>query len=148
MMVPLDLKADVRVQVEFYALLTNETVKVLVVEAKGETGIGSASNADATYITAMAVAGLISWSPSALIFDFRELTYEWGDQFLNTLSAGDFARTGSALPTAVVVSGKCRAGFESLISDEMFDEDPSDWLFESVPEATSAVLARPRSDLC
>jgi hypothetical protein len=147
-MVPLDLTTGVRVQVRFYALLTKETVEVLVVEAKGETGVGSASNADAIYIEAMAVAGLISWSPSALVFDFRELTYEWGDHFTSTLSAGRFVQTCNTLPTAVVVSGKCREGFESLISDEMFDEDPSDWLFQSLEAATSAVLERPRSDLC
>lgn len=123
--------------------LPTERGSVLIVTVRGRTGIGCGSNGDAAYIEAMARAALCMIQPSALVFDFREFEYEWGDMMAATLGAGDQQYVDSEFPTAVVVSDLCRKGLTSLVSDEMFAK-PDDWLFESLESAVDFVDRRRR----
>ena len=108
---------------------------------------------------AVAAAGLEAWEPSALIFDFSELDYVWGDMLQGVLGAGrgkvhwvhlvssesiseGFDFKNGDLPTLVVVSDRCRIAVRSLIEQEM-SEDPEKWMFDSLEAAISA-MPQPR----
>lgn len=127
------------IQVEFFTGLLPSAGDLLVVKCSGECGYGSGSNDDCTFMAAMTKAGLEAFSPSILIFDFRQLRYEWGDQMLRVLAAGDGQFIDQPFPTAVVVSDLCREGLSSLVRDEMFGEKVEDWLFDSLSDAVQVV---------
>jgi hypothetical protein len=137
---PFDLAIGVNVVVSFSttALPSANHCDVLIVSAHARTGIGSGNNLDAAYIQAMARAALTMNRPAALIFDFRDFEYEWGDMMCATLAAGDKQYVNSVFPTVVIVSDKCRKGLTSLIKEEM-QANPADWLFEDFESALEAV---------
>jgi hypothetical protein len=131
----------------------DETVMcALIVQFAGTYRTGSAGNADARYMTAVASAGFEAWQPQGLVFDLRELKYEWGDRIERLIGFG--RGKGSTLeamlmgkerelkdtdiPVAIVTSALCRVGLEGLIRGEM-GQDPRIWLFDSVEDALLAI---------
>jgi hypothetical protein len=123
----------------------------LIIRFVGQYGVGHIGNPDAIYMTAVASAGLDAWHPNRLVFDFRELEYTWGDMLDSVLRAGkgrvsvlELICSGKSsglkdmqprdIPTAVVVSDKCREAVTSLLVQEM-REDPAKWLFDSLQAA-------------
>lgn len=112
--------------------------EILVVRFEGTCGYGSGSNGDCVYMAAMTQAGLTAFEPLALVLDMRGLSYEWGDMMGHVLAAGSDQYVDAPFPTAVVVSDRCREGLTSLVQDEM-DEEPEEWLFESLELACQAV---------
>ena len=126
----------------------------LIIRFVGQYGVGCKGNGDAAYMNAVASAGLAAWNPNRLILDFRELEYVWGDMLTSVLCVGDgrvryLELLGSGIadpkdmqpgniPTAVVISDKCREGITSLLVQEM-REDPAKWLFGSLEGALAAV---------
>jgi hypothetical protein len=71
---------------------------ILVIQYAGRYGYGSAGNGDATFMCAMARAGLSAFDPFGMIHDLSELDYEWGDRLEELLTIGpDAADPGSAL---------------------------------------------------
>src|SRR5262245_57191729 len=62
---------------------------LLVVKFKGKYRYGSSGNPDATFMSAMAEAGIVAWGPAGLILDLSELAYEWGDQLEEVFAAGE-----------------------------------------------------------
>jgi hypothetical protein len=74
-------------------------------------------------------------SPEALVFDFRDLRYEWGDQMAELLG-----RWG--VPFAVVTSPLNAPGLSTLVSSELFNDDPNSVLFTSLEQALAAVQAQ------
>jgi hypothetical protein len=133
--------SDVKVAFFTCPLPSKSYCEALIVRCTGECGFGSNSNADAQFMTAMVKAGLAAWEPVALVLDLRELKYQWGDQMLGVLCAGEgYYYDWSSPPTAVVVSGLCRDGLTSLIEKEMGgNQRAADWLYESIEDAVSAV---------
>lgn len=67
--------------------------------------------------------------PDALILNFRELKYNWGDEMARTLSDASW-RDGDEFPIAIVASDLNRVGLTSLLQDEM-DCEVSTWLSDS-----------------
>lgn len=98
---------------------------ILIVAFHGKYRYGSAGNADADYMRAMAEAGIYSTSPTALVLDFSELAYEWGDKIDWVLNTGTDQYGDSFFPMAVVVDDGCADGLQSLIRG-MDSEDPID----------------------
>jgi len=97
--------------------------------------------------SAIIMAGLEAWQPSALILDFRGLVYEWGDQMESVLLAAERWSEGTwpvgdgapaQFPMAVVVSEHNRQGLESLLT-AMMDLEPRALLFDSIDAAAGAL---------
>lgn len=98
---------------------------ILIVAFHGKYRYGSTGNADADYMRAMAEAGLYATSPTALILDFSELAYEWGDKIDWVLNSGTDQYGDAFFPMVVVVDEGCAGGLQSLIRG-MNSEDPID----------------------
>ncbi|MBN9519395.1 hypothetical protein J0H58_12875 [bacterium] len=107
----------------------------LILEFSGVYGWGSQGNGDADFIAAIKAAALEVLHVEAVVFDFREMSYEWGNRIWEVLHCrrpdGD-----TSLPVAMVISDECRPGFagctkmvppmfESLEQALRFVEGPS-----------------------
>lgn len=92
--------------------------QALIMTFKGHYGHGSGGNRDARYMTAMTRAAVEFSAPDALVFDFSELAYVWGDMMEAVLGAGQDRWDDEGLPLAVVVSDRCEPGLRSLLADE------------------------------
>jgi hypothetical protein len=120
-------------------------------------GVAANDGADAgtyRFIAASVLAGLEAWDAAALVLDFRELSYAWGDGMADALRAGErwhqpraadaqllnifCVRGTDRFYTAVVASPKCREGLTSLLRDEMYEE-PVRWLFDSLDAALASL---------
>jgi hypothetical protein len=112
--------------------------EAIIIAFEGEYGYASAGNGDADFMAAMTHAALAAWSPSALIFDLREMTYEWGDAIVRALAAGEGRYIDAQFPTAIIVSPRNRDGLTTLIRDEIW-QDPADWLFDTMEDAILTV---------
>lgn len=127
-------------------------LEALIIRFVGSYGKGSSGNDDASYMLAIAAAGIEAWRPNALVFDMRAFAYVWGDRLQNVLGIGrqkvdtlEDVLLGKKtdlkkydIPTAIVVSDLCREGVESLVREEM-RRDPRLWLFETIDKALKAV---------
>jgi hypothetical protein len=60
----------------------------LVLQFSGVYGVGSAGNSDATFMRVITLAALSAWRSDAVVFDFRELTYEWGNSIWSLFGHG------------------------------------------------------------
>ena len=100
--------------------------RVLVAKFSGVSGHGCANNGDAKYMSAMTTAAIFLWSPSAVLFDLRELEYEWGDLMAEVLDIPACHR----LPATAIISDLNKIGLTSLVSSEL-GMDPNEILFDS-----------------
>jgi hypothetical protein len=94
----------------------------LILEFSGSYRWGSKGNADANYISAIKAAALAVLHVHAVVFDFRNMAYEWGNRIWNVLAS---SRSGGRayLPAAIVISDRCRKGFSTCsgMVPPMFD---------------------------
>ena len=116
-------------------------MKALVAEFRGECGYGSGSNADAAFMAGIVKAAQEAWPASALILDWRQLEYEWGDEIGKPIDAFGTCRVDGkniSAPTAVIISDLNRVGLTSLVKQEM-GGNTDELLFNSLEEALVAV---------
>jgi hypothetical protein len=106
-------------------LPSSDHLDALVMKFNGVCGHGSGGNGDAAYMTAVTVAAISFAEPFALIFDFSELEYVWGDMMANVLSAGEDRWEDHEMPMAIVVSDRCEPALRSLLLKEMGIKDLS-----------------------
>ena len=85
----------------------------LVLEFSGKYGLGSEGNTDADYIDAIKAAALAILNVEAVVFDFRNMSYEWGNRIWNVLQVNRPDDESGGLPVAMVISDKCCKGFSS-----------------------------------
>lgn len=88
----------------------NPTALLLIFS--GTYGWGSQGNSDADFIAAIKAAALEVLHVHAVVFDFREMQYEWGNRIWNVLPCRQ-PDGGDSLPVAIVISDQCRKGFSS-----------------------------------
>jgi phage major head subunit gpT-like protein len=122
-------------------LISWPNMKALVAEFRGECGHGSGSNADAAFMAGIVKAAQEAWPAAALILDWRQLKYEWGDEIVKPIDALGTRRVGDKsinAPAAVIISDLNRVGLTSLVKQEM-GENPDELLFNSLEEALAAV---------
>jgi len=96
----------------------------LVLEFVGRYGHGSGGNDDATFMRAITLSAISAWDAGAVLFDLRELDYEWGDEIWSVFGSQSIPPAMLEEPQALIVSDRCREGF-STCSDmvpEMFDD--------------------------
>jgi hypothetical protein len=97
----------------------------LVMKFTGVYGYGSRGNGDAEYMTAVTRAAISFTDPFALIFDFSQLSYEWGDMMGKVLSSSYDRWENDEMPIAIVVSDLCETAIKSLLTDDLLMEDLS-----------------------
>lgn len=115
---------------------------------------------NAAFLSAMAAAYIEISRCVGVIWDYRQLRYEWGDRMADVLLASQQSRHWSAirllghitasprlrasrmlpemLPLRIVTSGLCDAGFRSLLSVEQFG-NPQDILFQTPDDAVASI---------
>lgn len=96
---------------------------VLIMKFSGVYGIGSKGNGDAQFMTAMTKAAISYTAPFGLIFDFTDLSYQWGDRMSDVILAGEHHWADAEMPFAIVVSDKCVEAMTSLLKVELDMDD-------------------------
>jgi hypothetical protein len=99
--------------------------RALILEFSGKYRYGSEGNADADFIEAMKAAAVAYIGPEAIVYDFRGMSYEWGNRIWNVLPTRYQAGSEETyLPTAMVVSEMSRRGFSTCAGmvPPMFDD--------------------------
>lgn len=115
--------------------------RILVVSFTGEYPPGSLGNAHGAYIATCTLHGLHAFDAYAVILDFRELTYSWGNTLLQVFQdVGQFKDCGNdpgspPFPVAVVTSEKCRDAFLTLVTPS--GRKTPKWHFEKLDLAIS-----------
>lgn len=119
-------------------------LNALVMKFTGAYGYGSSGNGDAEYMTAVTRAAIYFTSPFGLIFDFSQLSYEWGDMMGQVLSSGKDQWVNDEMPIAIVVSDLCETAIKSLLTDDLLMEDLS-LVYHSLESALAYVDEKKRS---
>jgi hypothetical protein len=119
----------------------------LVLRFAGVYGVGSAGNGDAEFMRVITRAALEAWHCHAVVFDLRELAYDWGDAIWRVFGRGIRSSGVEDLPCALVVSDLCRGGFSTCrgLVPPMFDDLESALAF--VAEPARAELERMFAEL-
>ena len=107
----------------------------LILEFSGTYRWGSQGNTDADFIEAIKAAALAVNHVDAIVYDFRNMSYEWGNSIWEVLP---YTKHGlkPRKPVAMVISDKCRKGFSSC-------ETAVPPMFESLEEALRFVASDP-----
>ena len=117
-----------------------DKIDVLIVSFYGDYPNGSEGNNYATFITRNVISGIIEFNPDAIILDFRELSYSWGNSILDVFEQISFLKDSENtkedpnFPVSIVVSEKSKNGFLSLLIPNNSNELPS-WIFENIDKA-------------
>ena len=122
------------------ALPSKRSVKqVMVISFEGEYGIGSEGNDDACFMQVMTIAALQAWHVSALVFDLRQMRYEWGNSLASVFNArGDrFKQPGF---TIIVASDQNREAIKGLL--HFAGMAPDDWVASSLEDAVQKIESR------
>jgi hypothetical protein len=107
----------------------------LVLKFSGAYGVGSAGNGDADFMRVITCAATSAWHSHAVVFDLRELSYEWGNSIWGVFGRGIQSSGVEGLPCALVVSDLCRGGFSKCagLVPAMFDDLESAIAFVAEP---------------
>jgi hypothetical protein len=107
----------------------------LVLRFAGTYGVGSAGNGDADFMRVITFASTSAWHCHAVVFDLRELVYEWGNPIWGVFGRGVELSGVEGLPCALVVSDLCRGGFSTCrgLVPPMFDDLESAVAFVGEP---------------
>jgi hypothetical protein len=117
------------------ALGGKHNATALVLKFSGVYGVGSEGNGDAHFMRVITRAALSAWDSHAVVFDLRELSYEWGDSIWGVFGRGIQPSVVERVPCALVVSDRCRDGFSTCrgLVPPMFDDLESAMTFVGEP---------------
>ena len=99
---------SVTYQFQVSNLRDTHLVETLIISFHGSYRYGSAGRSDAGLIKGIIKTGITVFDPFAVLIDFSDLEYTWGDNL--DLS---FEETDST-PTAILVSDKCGRAMSTL----------------------------------
>jgi hypothetical protein len=105
-----------KIEVRFFTAPAADTtcLDILVIKYVGVYRWGSEGWPDATYMRAMAKAGIEALQPSCVIYDASELSYRWGNNFSTAFPNVDLQPP--LVPVAVVIGPGCEPGMPYLWS--------------------------------
>ncbi|GLI10717.1 hypothetical protein YDYSG_67530 [Paenibacillus tyrfis] len=128
--------SDIQVDYFIGPSKTVEYRDIMIIKYSGEYGFGSAGNSDAVYMKAMGRAALEAWKPDAIILDWSDLKYEWGDMLEMVLDI-DIGCCEPALPMAVIVGPPCEEAVRTLLLgiDSEEELETIEWVFKNKDEA-------------
>ncbi len=124
-----------------------DNIDVLMVSFYGEYPDGSLGKKHATYISDKVFSGFINFDPEAIILDFRELKYSWGNSLLAVFQ--NIAQFKDAeneegepnFPVIILTSEKSKNGLLSLLTPATSNEIP-DYFFEDEQKAIKSAEER------
>jgi len=108
------LRGETEIRYEFQLETSDEKPRfwcILVAKFSGHYRPGHLGAPDALFIQGITQTALGVWRPAALILDFRELAYTWGDEMQGVLGI----RGEIKLPFAIVGSEMCLPAIGTLI---------------------------------
>lgn len=115
-----------------------KNIPVLVASFAGDYGVGSKGNGDGVFIAAETLRGLVAFDPCAVILDFREMRYSWGNTLFHVFQtvAQYMDEPGEpAFPVFAVTSELCRDALLGLMGGE------GPWHFDDMDTALTAATA-------
>jgi hypothetical protein len=116
--------SDIQYRIFTCDLGGDSELTALVLEFSGRYGYGSLGNADGQFMRTITLCALSLWTVEAVVFDLRELEYEWGNTIWGMYGHSIDPSGIGDLPYATVVSDLCRAGFQTCesIVGPLFDD--------------------------
>lgn len=141
-----DSVSDIKYRIFTCDISGKRSATAMVLQFSGTYGHGSQGNGDGHFMRTTTLSALSLWSVEAVVFDLRELRYEWGNTIWG-MYGRSFDPSGIGdLPYATVVSDLCRAGFQSCegIVGPLFDDLEA--AVENVRPRAQAYLDRLHSD--
>ena len=116
----------------------DDKIDVLIVSFFGDYPKGSLGNEHGPFIARKAIEGLMSFSVEAIILDFREMHYSYGNTLLKVfqdiyqyMDAGN-DKDDPIFPILVVMSDKNRGGILSLLTPVGSESTPGDCFYDMV----------------
>lgn len=113
-------------------------LSILHVAFSGKYRDGSGGRPDAYFIRSVVHTAYEIWSPSGIVIDFSDLTYEWGDEMdVAYESPGD-------IPTAIIVGPRCVRALSTLrygLKSERSITEEKD-VFRAFPDAIAWLRSR------
>lgn len=103
---------------------TEHKLASLVLAFSGTYQVGSEGNGDAAYMIGVRRAAMAAWDAGSLVYDLRELKYEWGNAIWSLFRGGFGDVDLRGTPSALVVSDLCQKGFSKCpgMVPPMFDD--------------------------
>ncbi len=136
---PIDISTLSEIKATFATAEHPETYSTVLLA----TFRGHASNSHESsfrHIKIMMAGNMVAAVPDAIILDFSNLKYEWGDEMADVLfyCSNHPIEACQRIPVVVITSELNREGLTSLVRDEM-RETPDDWLTNSLEDAISTI---------
>lgn len=133
-----NLKTPDSINCNYFIVDKNENrIDVLIVSFSGNYPNGSLGKNHAKFITTNTITGLINFDPDAVILDFRELEYNWGNNILDVFECISFLKDSENsenepnFPVLLLVSEKSKNGILSLLNLTDARELPN-WISEDL----------------
>jgi hypothetical protein len=119
-----DSLSDIEYRIFTCDISGERSATAMVLQFDGTYGHGSLGNGDGHFMRIITLSALSFWNVEAVVFDLRKLHYEWGNTIWGVYGRSIDPSGIEDLPYATVVSGLCRAGFESCesIVGPLFDD--------------------------
>jgi hypothetical protein len=109
----LKFEVDVHQYLEAHASKRPRCFTILSLQFIGVYHEGTEGTPDADYMRAMTAACLEVWSPDAVIFDFTNLNYKWGNDLAEVIAYPMHVRSKD-FPKCLVLSKSCADAVQSL----------------------------------
>jgi len=140
---PLDISTFSEINATFASAEDAESHSTILLAAFDGHASNSHGQRSFRHIEALMAGNMVAIEPDAVILDFTNLKYEWGDEMAGLLfyCSNHPIETGLKIPVAVVTSKLNRDGLTSLVRDEML-LSPDDWLFADLDAAVSYIQCR------
>ena len=137
---PLDISTLSEIKATFAIAEHPETYSVVLLATFRGHAFNSHGQSSFEHIKVMMAANMVAAIPDAIILDFSNLKYEWGDEMADVLfyCSNHPIETRVRIPVAVVTSELNREGLTSLVRDEM-RQTANDWLTNSLEDAISTI---------
>ena len=130
-----------RLSCRFWITSRSETdnIDVLIVSISGISPDGSRGRDQARFMAIKAMEGMIAFDPDAIIFDFSDLHYRWGNSILGIFQNISIFKDSEneefepPFPQIIVVGPASRDGILSLLG--ISDEKESNTVFNNLNDA-------------
>lgn len=143
----LQLPSDLTCKFFIKEKIKPDTTDVLVVSFYGEYANGSDGKIHGRFIAQKTIEGLMTFDADAIVLDFREMTYNYGNTLLKVFEdISQFMDAGNeenepSFPVLVICSEKSKNGVLSLLRLANSNEIP-DWYFEDLEKALKSATEK------
>ena len=129
-------------KVRFFYEELCDTVGCVVVRVEGQHRHGSDGNSDSDFICAMARAAMTAWSPWAVVLDFSDFDYCYGNRLLRLVKLTIDDEGQPTFPLIIVANSATKESMVALFKEFLADESTSHlpiYFVSTITEAYSTV---------